>query len=98
MRVEIRALSMENIHRTPLFRQPCSRVVSSKSLSCNSSCFSFSSVTGEQSGSERSDLSGAKAAAGAGGGVGNEAGLYLPCLYSGNSIETFFGLGGENAF
>ena len=89
---------MENIHRTPLFRQPCSRVVSSKSLSCNSSCFSFFSVTGEQSGSERSDLSGAKAAAGAGGGVGSEAGLYLPCLYSGNSIEGLLSSGGQDAF
>ena len=87
---------METIHRTPLFRQPCSGIVSSKSLSCD--FFFFSSVTGEQSGSERSDLSGAKAAAGAGGGVWSEAGLYLPCLYSGNSTETFFDAGGRYAF
>ena len=87
---------METIHRTPLFRQPCSGIVPSKSLSCD--FFFFSSVTGEQSGSERSDLSVAKAASGAGGGVGSEAGLYLPCLYSRNKPGTFFGLGGDYAF
>ena len=89
---------MENIHRTPLFRQPCLWVVPSKSLSCNSSCFSFSTVTGEQSGPERSDLSGAKAAAGAGGGEVADGADHLPCLYSRNTIETFFGLGGGYAF
>ena len=85
---------MKNIHRTPLFRQPCSGIVPSKSLSCD--FFFFSTVTGEQSGLERSDLSGAKEAAGAGGGTSGVRSL--PCLYSNNSIERLFGLGGENAF
>ena len=96
MRIERCALSMETIHRTPLFRQPCSGIVPSKSLSCD--FFFFSTVTGEQSGPERSDLSGAKAAVGAGGGEVTDGADHLPCLYSRNSIETFLGSGGEDAF
>ena len=45
-----------------------------------------SSVTGEQSGTERSDLSGAKAASGAG--VGECEARPLPCLYKNNSNES----------